>query len=66
MKSDENLDLFRHSDAEQARANRVAAEAVLINPWGTQAWREARSRHYAQLAEHFEGLLRGASRSRIA
>jgi hypothetical protein len=40
------LDLMRHAPAELARACRVAAETALINPYESQADRQARAAAY--------------------
>lgn len=45
----EQLDLMRHSDEALAKANRIAAEAALSNPFFTPE--QARQRHDYYMAE---------------
>lgn len=48
------LDVFRHSDKAQADAYRKAAETARVDPFWTEAQREARARYYAEQAERLE------------
>ena len=51
------LDVFRHSDTSQAEAYRKAAETALVDPFWTEAQREARARYYTEQAERLEQSL---------
>ena len=51
------LDVFRHSDKSQAEAYRKAAETALVDPFWTEAQREARARYYTEQAERLEQSL---------
>lgn len=51
------LDVFRHSDTSQAEAYRKAAETALVDPFWTEAQREARHRYYLAEAERLERSL---------
>lgn len=59
MKSTEQLDLIRHSDAQLAAAYRVAAEHALLNPYESMAARERRAATYRAEAERYEQGRRG-------
>ena len=48
------LDVFRHSDAAQAAAYREAAETARVDPYWTDAQREARVKHYLDEAKRLE------------
>ena len=48
------LDVFRHSDAAQAQAFRVAAEVARVDPFWTDEQRETRVRYYTEQAERLE------------
>lgn len=51
------LDVFRHSDAAQAAAYRLAAETARVDPFWTDDQRESRVRFYLSEAERLERQL---------
>lgn len=57
MKSTDNLDVFLHSDASQAKAYRLAAETVKFDPYFPEAERATRVAYYQGEAERYEGRL---------
>ena len=54
MKSTDNLDVFLHSDASQARAYRLAAETVRFDPYFPESERANRAAYYEAEARRYE------------
>jgi len=54
MRSDEQMDIFRDSDAMMASVFRKAADAARHDPHWTPAEQQAREAHYLQEAARYE------------
>lgn len=54
MKSTDQLDLIRHSDAAKAHAYRVAADTARVDPFWTEEERAKRAAYYEAEAKRFE------------
>ena len=50
----QQMDLIRHSDAALAKANRVAAQSALTNPFFTPEQAQQRHDYYMAEAARFE------------
>lgn len=57
MKSNDQRDVFLHSDASMARAYRQAAETVRFDPYFPEAERANRVAYYEAEAARLEGRL---------
>lgn len=55
VKSTQNLDIFRNSDAGIAAAYRPAADTMRHDPHWTDEEREQRARYYEEQAKRHEG-----------
>lgn len=55
MRSDQQLDILRHSDAGLAQAYRQAADTARRDPHYTPDEGERRAAYYLQQAERYEG-----------
>lgn len=54
MKSTDQFDLLRHSDAAKANAYRVAADTARVDPFWTEEERAKRAAYYEAEANRFD------------